>query len=77
MDKLNKIKPGTIYVGEEPEYYGCIPVRSEITVLPADEERPKIGWPMYEKIGTGYKVKYSLWQRIRFSLSKMYWRIMQ
>jgi hypothetical protein len=37
------IPPGTVYSVDNPEFVGRIPVRTEITVLPADEPK-KLGW---------------------------------
>ena len=37
----------------DPEFIGKIPIRTELTVLPADEPRDKpIGWSVYEVNGT-------------------------
>jgi hypothetical protein len=39
------ILPGCIYTTSEPEFVGCMPVRTEIEVLPADDANQlKIGW---------------------------------
>lgn len=40
-----KPKPGEVYEAGEPVFLGRIPVRSEVTVLPADEPKDKpLGW---------------------------------
>ena len=45
-------RPGEIVIGE-PEFIGNIPVRTEITVLPADPPgRESIGWTCREYHGT-------------------------
>jgi len=37
---------------KEDKYVGAIPVRQDITVLPADkEEGLKLGWIIYEELG--------------------------
>ncbi len=47
------IAPGTIYVCGEREYYGRFPVRTELTVITADNpgER-KVGFSIFEQCGT-------------------------
>ena len=42
-----------IYEINNPEFVGNIPIRSEITILPADSTKLKIGWMVKEKIGVG------------------------
>lgn len=43
-----------IYLPEDPEFYGQIPVRQEIEVLSADKPRQlKLGWVVSEKLGIG------------------------
>lgn len=45
---------GTIYVTCEPEYFGRIPVRTELTVLSADDPKSRvIGFSVFENIGIG------------------------
>lgn len=45
--------PKRIYMASEPEHLGKIPVRTELTVLPADDpSKPKIGFMVYELKGT-------------------------
>lgn len=47
------ILDGNIHVVSEPEYVGAFPVRTELTVMPADEQREPLGWRMRETIGIG------------------------
>ncbi len=49
------IEPGSIYVNSEPEFVGRMPVRSELTVLPADPGHEPLGWTMTERIGRGIR----------------------
>ena len=45
---------GTIYVTCEPENFGRIPVRTELTVLSADDPKARtIGFSIFENIGIG------------------------
>jgi len=45
---------GTIYVCAEPEMFGRIPVRTEVTVLSADDPAARtIGFSIFENIGLG------------------------
>jgi hypothetical protein len=46
------IAPGTVYVCGEREYYGRMPVRTELTVITADvpQER-KVGFSIFEQLG--------------------------
>lgn len=45
---------GTIYVCAEPEFFGRIPVRTELTVLSADDPRARtIGFSIFENLGIG------------------------
>ena len=45
---------GTVYVVCEPEHFGRIPVRTELTVLSADNpEERTIGFSMFEQLGIG------------------------
>ena len=35
-----------------PDTVGCLPIRQEITVLPADDPKKlRLGWIIYEEIG--------------------------
>jgi len=41
-----------VYVLAPAEYLGAMPIRQDITVLPADEPRVlRLGWVIYEEIG--------------------------
>jgi hypothetical protein len=45
---------GTVYICCEPEMFGRIPVRTELTVLSADDPRARtIGFSVFENIGLG------------------------
>ena len=51
----NKINPhNSIYNYSNSEFVGIMPIRTELTFLPADEPRQlKLGWVVSEKIGIG------------------------
>lgn len=45
---------GTVYVCAEPEHFGRIPVRTELTVLSADDPKARtIGFSIFENLGIG------------------------
>jgi len=45
---------GTVYVCTEPEMFGRIPVRTELTVLSADDPKARtIGFSVFENLGLG------------------------
>lgn len=45
---------GTVYVACEPEMFGRIPVRTELTVLSADDPKARtIGFSIFENLGIG------------------------
>ena len=45
---------GTVYVCCEPEMFGRIPVRTELTVLSADDPKARtIGFSVFENLGIG------------------------
>ena len=52
---VSRIVPeGTVYVCGEAEFFGRIPVRTELTVLSADDPKNRlIGFSMFEQIGIG------------------------
>jgi len=55
---------GTVYVCGEPEFFGRIPVRTELTVLSADDNRNRtVGFSMFEHLGIGAYNGYAL-QRV-------------
>ena len=48
------VSAGTVYVCCEPEYFGRIPVRTELTVLSADDPKNRtIGFSVFENLGIG------------------------
>ncbi len=48
------VEPGYIYVCAEPEFLGRFPVRTELTVLSADDPKARrIGFSIFEMIGIG------------------------
>lgn len=49
-----RVPAGHIYVCAEPEFFGRIPVRTELTVLSADDPRNRtIGFSCFENLGIG------------------------
>jgi hypothetical protein len=43
------LAPGEVYISSEPEFVGVMPIRTELTVLPADDVKDqKIGWTIGE-----------------------------
>jgi hypothetical protein len=45
---------GTFWLIVEPEYLGVMPVRIDLTVLPADEPaKRQFGWSVFENVGIG------------------------
>lgn len=52
---VSRIVPeGTVYVCGEPEFFGRIPVRTDLTVLSADNPRQRlIGFSIFENLGIG------------------------
>jgi hypothetical protein len=52
---VSRIVPeGTVYVCGEPEFFGRIPVRTELTVLSADDPKNRlIGFSIFEQVGIG------------------------
>jgi hypothetical protein len=48
------VTEGKVYVCGEPEFFGRIPVRTELTVLSADDPKNRlIGFSIFEQIGIG------------------------
>lgn len=48
----HRVTPGSVYLLAPAEYVGAIPVRQDITVLPADNPKElRLGWVIYEEIG--------------------------
>jgi len=63
------VAPGTVYVCSEPEFFGRMPVRTELTVISADVPRErKIGFSVFENLGIGAFNSYSL-QRLLITRS--------
>jgi hypothetical protein len=52
---MSRLVPaGTVYLCCEPQHFGRIPIRTELTVLSADDPRRRmIGFSMFENIGIG------------------------
>jgi hypothetical protein len=49
-----KVAKGYVYVCAEPEFFGRIPVRTELTVLSADDPKARrIGFSIFENLGIG------------------------
>ena len=49
-----RVPVGTVYVCAEPEFFGRIPVRTELSVLSCDDPKARtIGFSMFESIGVG------------------------
>jgi len=49
-----KVPVGYLYVTTEPEFFGRIPVRTELTVLSADDPKNRtIGFSVFENLGIG------------------------
>jgi hypothetical protein len=48
----NVLPPGEIYLTAEPQNVGVLPIRTDITVLSADDPS-SIGWAVFETIGMG------------------------
>lgn len=48
----SRMDTGTVLVVSSPETVGALPVRQDVTVLPADDPRKlRLGWVIYEEIG--------------------------
>lgn len=48
------INPGTVYICGEKEFYGRMPIRTELTVITADVPQERIiGFSMFEELGIG------------------------
>jgi len=49
------VPPGTAYAVADPEFVGVMPVRQDISVIPADEPRRlSLGWVVYEELRCWY-----------------------
>lgn len=59
------VTPGTIYVTADPEFFGRIPVRYDLTILSADNPKARaIGFSMFENLGIGLFNPYGI-QRMK------------
>lgn len=48
----SRMATDTVFVLAPPEYLGAMPIRQDITVLPADDpSRIRLGWVIYEEVG--------------------------
>ncbi len=62
------VPPGTVYCCGEPELFGRIPVRTELTVLSADDPKARtIGFSIFENLGIGATNPYAL---VRLTISR-------
>lgn len=52
---VSRIVPeGSVYVCGEPEFFGRIPVRTDLTVISADDPKNRmVGFSMFEQLGVG------------------------
>ena len=49
-----EIAADEVYLITEPEFFGTIPVRIDLTVLPADQPAERsFGWSIFEALGIG------------------------
>ena len=47
-----KVPENTIYVLADPEFVGVMPIRQDISVIPADSpQNLRLGWVVFEEIG--------------------------
>jgi hypothetical protein len=57
----HRVTEGSVYLLAPAEYVGAIPVRQDITVLPADDPKNlRLGWVIYEEIGIVVVNDYAL-----------------
>ena len=55
------VPEGTVYVCGEPEFFGRMPVRTDLTILSADNPRARlIGFSMFEQLGIGIFNPYAI-----------------
>ena len=55
------VPEGTVYVCGEPEFFGRMPVRTDLTILSADTPKSRlIGFSMFEQIGLGIHNPYAI-----------------
>jgi len=55
------VPKNAVYVSAPAQFVGAIPVRQDITVLPADDpKRLRLGWVVYEEVGFAVINDYAL-----------------
>lgn len=55
------VPEGTVYLCGEPEFFGRMPVRTDLTILSADTPKNRmIGFSMFEQIGCGIHNPYAI-----------------
>ena len=55
------VPEGTVYIGGEPEFFGRMPVRTDLTILSADTPKSRlIGFSMFEQLGIGIFNPYAI-----------------
>lgn len=55
------VPEGTVYICGEPEFFGRMPVRTDLTILSADTPKSRlIGFSMFEQIGAGIFNPYAI-----------------
>lgn len=63
------VTEGTVYVCGEPEFFGRIPVRTELTVLSADDPKNRlIGFSIFEQLGIG---SYNPWALQKMTITRV------
>ena len=61
------VEQGTIYVCAEPEFLGRMPIRTDLTILSADNPKARlIGFSMFEQLGIGLFNPYGI-QRMKIT----------
>ena len=55
------VPEGTVYICGEPEFFGRMPVRTDLTILSADTPKSRlIGFSMFEQLGIGIFNPYAM-----------------
>ena len=55
------VPEGTVYICGEPEFFGRMPVRTDLTILSADTPKSRlIGFSMFEQLGIGIFNPYAI-----------------
>lgn len=59
---VSRVVPeGSVYVCGEPEFFGRIPIRTDLTVISADDPKNRIiGFSMFEQLGIGLYNGYAM-----------------